>query len=71
MPNPDGRPPQYGKKKKRVEISLSAESKAALKADDNPIKAAGWPSLSQLIEAILRGEVTKPQRSIKNIGGLQ
>ena len=71
MPNPNGRPPQYGERKKRVEISLSPESKAALRADDNPILAAGWPSLSQLAEAILRGEVTTPQRSIKNIGGLQ
>lgn len=63
MPNPDGRPPQYGKRKGRTQITLSQQSKDLLKkehAGQNPIAQAGWSSLSALVEAMLRGEVEVP-----------
>ena len=58
--NPDGRPTDRGKAKKRAQITLTQDAKDILAQSDNPIKAAGWKSLSELAEAMLRGEVRVP-----------
>lgn len=61
--NPKGRPTERAQAKGRTQISLSPEAKAILASRDNPIKVAGWRSLSQLAEAMLRGEVEVPKPS--------
>lgn len=60
--NPDGRPADRGEAKKRAQITLTQEAKDILAQSDNPIKVAGWKSLSELAEAMLRGEVAVPEK---------
>ncbi|MEO1390250.1 MAG: hypothetical protein AAFV85_23195 [Cyanobacteria bacterium J06634_6] len=64
MPNPHGRNPEREEPKKRAQIMLTPTAKAILKKADNPIRQAGWRSVSALVEAMLRGEVEVPKQKL-------
>ena len=58
--NPGGRPVGKGGAKKRAQITLTQAAKDILAQPNNPIKAAGWNSASELMEALLQGDVEVP-----------
>ena len=57
-----GRTRQYGEEKRKVEISLTLSSRDLLKSGASPFKAAGYRSLSEFVELVLRNKVKIPPK---------